>query len=228
MTWILAGLAVLVLMGLTVHGFATASVAQVRRGGAILLAVFGAAAFGLLVYSGRMAQAAAALLPMAPLALQLWRGWRQARRFGAAPASAGTTTQVETETLLMRLDLGSGQLSGRVRSGPQAGRELGEMALPELLALLRHCREEDAESLPLLENWLDHAYPGWRAEAGGGPQGEAAGHDWALATLGLTAGASPAEIRAAHRRLMQEAHPDRGGPPDRAAALNRARDILLS
>jgi hypothetical protein len=45
--------------------------------------------------------------------------------------------------------------------------------------------------------------------------------------LGLGVEASPAEIRQAHRRLMQHAHPDRGGTTGLAAQLNAARDRLL-
>lgn len=224
MTWFLGGLALLVLLATLLHGFATASVAQVKRGGAILLAVAGALAFALMLYSGRAPQAIAALTPMAPLAIQLWRGWRQARRF-RAPAS-GPATEVETTTLSMRLDLGNGQISGRVRRGPWAGRELGEMTRADVIQLLAECETEDPESVPLLENWLDRAEPGWREEAAAAA-GPGMDRKTALALLGLSEGATPAEIRDAHRRLMRDAHPDRGGSAEKAAALNRARDFLL-
>lgn len=47
--------------------------------------------------------------------------------------------------------------------------------------------------------------------------------------LGVGLSASADEIIAAHRRLIAEAHPDRGaGSGDRAARLNAARDLLLS
>ncbi len=45
--------------------------------------------------------------------------------------------------------------------------------------------------------------------------------------LGLDATATPAEVRQAHRRLMQRAHPDKGGTAGLAAQLNAARDRLL-
>jgi len=49
----------------------------------------------------------------------------------------------------------------------------------------------------------------------------------AYQVLGLAEGASPEAIKAAHRRLMQHAHPDHGGSTWIAARLNQARDLLL-
>lgn len=49
----------------------------------------------------------------------------------------------------------------------------------------------------------------------------------AYQVLGLRPGASAAEIRAAHHRLMRGAHPDSGGSDWLASRINQARDVLL-
>lgn len=46
--------------------------------------------------------------------------------------------------------------------------------------------------------------------------------------LGVTASADADAIRAAHRRLMAQAHPDRGGSAEAAREVNEARDTLLA
>ena len=46
--------------------------------------------------------------------------------------------------------------------------------------------------------------------------------------LQVSPSASTEEIRASYRRLAAEMHPDRGGSDAHLAALNAARDLLLS
>jgi hypothetical protein len=46
--------------------------------------------------------------------------------------------------------------------------------------------------------------------------------------LGVEETASPAEIRAAHRKLMGKMHPDKDGTDFLAALINEARDFLIA
>jgi hypothetical protein len=216
--------------------FASAPVETIRKalvwGAATLAVVLG----GLLLFSGRGVQAIWAAGLFAPM---LWRWWKGARfsgwfraagdRQGESSTGNGQETAVETEWLAMRLDHATGDMSGRVRRGRFAGRELAELAAPELLALLGECRTQDADAVPLLEAWLDRARPDWREAEASPPPPAAVAMDRteALAVLGLAEGATREEIRAAHRRLMQAAHPDHGGSDWLAARVNQARDYLL-
>jgi len=49
----------------------------------------------------------------------------------------------------------------------------------------------------------------------------------ARSILGVAPDATPEQIRSAYTRLMQRAHPDKGGTTGLAAQLNAARDRLL-
>jgi hypothetical protein len=60
------------------------------------------------------------------------------------------------------------------------------------------------------------------------PHSSPLSHEEALDVLGLAHGASASAIRAAHRRLVQLVHPDRGGSNYLAAKINEAKDILLA
>jgi hypothetical protein len=69
--------------------------------------------------------------------------------------------------------------------------------------------------------------PGGASPGPGARRSGAMSREEAYEVLGLHQGASEAEIREAHRRLMRGAHPDAGGSDWLAARINQARDILL-
>jgi DnaJ family protein C protein 19 len=59
------------------------------------------------------------------------------------------------------------------------------------------------------------------------PQVNSMSRSEALKVLGLEEGASEEQIRAAHRRLIIQTHPDKGGTNYLAAKINEAKDVLL-
>lgn len=63
--------------------------------------------------------------------------------------------------------------------------------------------------------------------AGPAVKGDQMSEAEARSILGVGPEAPPAEILAAHKRLMSMAHPDKGGTSGLAAQLNAARDRLL-
>jgi hypothetical protein len=144
----------------------------------------------------------------------------------------GQRSKVQTSMLSMVLDHDSGSMDGEVLAGPFAGRKLSALSVPELAQFHRECSVATDQSRALLEAWLDRARPGWREEwqpgsAGAARTETAMSREEAYAVLGLKPGAGRDEIRAAHRRLMKEFHPDHGGSDYLAAKINRAKDVLL-
>jgi hypothetical protein len=151
---------------------------------------------------------------------------------GGSPRSSGQTSQVRSQFLDMRLDHDSGALSGRIVAGPYAGRSLEEFDLDRLLAILSGF---DAESVALLESYLDRRFPTWREHAQGNtargqrrpaPSGKMTDEE-AYQILGLQPGAGRDEIGRAHRGLMKKLHPDQGGSTYLASRVNEAKDTLL-
>jgi len=153
---------------------------------------------------------------------------------GAGPATAGRTSSIRTRFLEMSLDHDTGDMDGLVLEGVFQGRRLSELSLDQLLELLVTCRSGDRQSSAVLEAYLDRVHGDvWRERAAGegaaphGGGGERTTREEALAILGLGEGASAEEIRAAHRRLMQRFHPDRGGSDYLAAKINEAKRLLI-
>lgn len=148
--------------------------------------------------------------------------------------SPGQTSRVRTAVIAMKLDHDSGRMDGEVLTGPAKGRRLSSLTDAELGSLHRLCAGAGDQSLPLFEAWLDRTKPDWR-EAWGGKEGERKAHspsskmseEEAFAVLGLKPGAKSEEVRSAHRRLMKEFHPDKGGSDYLAAKINQAKERLL-
>lgn len=228
MTFMFYGVGLLFVLGLLAILFVKVDSSRLAHGlrlaGPVALGTVGA---GLLVI-GRAGMGG--MLISAALA---WY-FANARKRAARP-TPGRRSHVRTAALEMELDHETGALGGIVLAGRFEGRELSQLGLEDLRALAGELLE-DPESIQLLETYLDGRFPGWRestqTDSGGGqgrsPASGAMSKQEAYEVLGLEAGAGAAEIRKAHRRLMQRVHPDLGGSSFLAARINEAKEILLS
>lgn len=134
----------------------------------------------------------------------------------------------------MELDHATGALTGTVLAGTYAGSRLDDLPLDALLALRPAL---DAQSLALVEAYLDRRAPAWRENAEGdardrsgreSPGRGAMTEQEAYEVLGLDQGAPQSDVRRAHRALMKKLHPDHGGSGYLAARVNQAKDVILS
>ena len=198
-----------------------------------------------LVVTGKLWAALAALPAILMWFMRIFTGLRYAqifaRLFGSGRGAqgwsnpsagenpgTGQSSDVYTRFVSMHLDHASGHVSGQVLEGRFAGRALESLSIAELLDLY-HEAQADADSARVIEGFLDRRDPNWRHQSQ--TQNTDPGTmnwDEALRVLGLDAGASPEEIKAAHRRLMATAHPDKGGSDYLAQQINRAKDVLLN
>jgi hypothetical protein len=178
----------------------------------------GVALTGLLVLLRQLAPTLIRLSPML------------ASRLGQAAPSGGQTSTVTTEVLSMQLDHDTGDLHGEVLKGRYAGWRLADMDRAQLQELFAYCQQEDADSVQLLDSYLQQRFPGesdFGQQQTTGNTGGDMTREEALAVLGLDHDADKEAIVNAHRKLMQKLHPDRGGNDYLAAKINQAKDLLL-
>jgi hypothetical protein len=192
----------------------------------------------LLAVTGRMnwlGAAFTALLVAArqglPLVIRLFPMLASLRSKSAA--AGGQNSSVETPLLRMQLDHDSGDLQGEILKGNFQGWRLADMDRQQLEQFLAYCHREDADSVQLLDSYLQQRFPGDTGFSSEQQQSSpSSSHSMnradALAALGLQEGATKEEVIAAHRKLIQKLHPDRGGNDYLAAQINQAKDLLLA
>ena len=163
--------------------------------------------------------------------------WKNPTRQGNPFQSATqSSSNVETNFLRMTLDHENDRLDGEILEGRFKGKLLSMLTMSELLEFRVTCQNQDPDSVPLVEAFLDRQFGAeWRQKARQGQADrESTSHDEAMSVeralnvLGLEPGASEDEIRAAHRRLMKKNHPDQGGSDFLARQINEAKDFLLA
>lgn len=251
MIQILLLLALVVFVGLAVQRLRQGSTTGGKRSdqrrrwllGGVLLLALGLAATGrlglLIPLFGALIAALLRLLPiLLPMLLQtlpLWKRWQQQQRATRQTAGASASeSSVESRHLRMRLNHADGTISGEIRAGKYAGRRLQELSQTQLRELYADYLRIDEESATLLRAYLERVYgeseqAGADSDTGAGnmaTNGKMTRHE-AYEVLGLEPGASREDVIAAHRRLMQKLHPDRGGSDYLAAKINAAKKVLL-
>ncbi|NIB44538.1 DnaJ domain-containing protein [Pseudomaricurvus alkylphenolicus] len=139
---------------------------------------------------------------------------------------------MSTRLLRLVVNVSTGSISGAILSGRFAGSSLDDLSQEQLQELLQEYQQQDPESARLLMAYLQRRFQqgayqqqssGGGANSGNTPMDRSE----ALQILGLEETATEKDIIAAHRKLMQKVHPDRGGSDYLAAKINQAKDFLL-
>ena len=236
MGYSLLGIILLVALVFFLKWYATAptqSIMKVLKWGGITLAVIIGMLFVLRGGVQFLWIAGAFLLPW------LLRAWGM-RNFAQASKSraGGQKSKVRTRFVAMELDHDTGEMDGDILEGQYAGRRLSDLDLESLIDFLHAAASKEAQSAQVLESYLDRMHSvEWRRQSspsGGATYEQATGgrsshmsREEAFEVLGLEVHAKDEEIKRAHRRLIREYHPDRGGSDYLAAKINEAKDLLL-
>ncbi len=155
---------------------------------------------------------------------------------GSAGSHAGSTSEstVKTKSLIMSLNHASGKIDGRITAGKFDGAMLSQLSLEQLQAYYHDCETNDPEAIRVLQAYIARERPEWAdapndensssAQVGDGQLSAREAYD----ILGLDEGCTKEDIVNAHRSLMRQFHPDKGGSNYFAAKLNEAKSVLLA
>ena len=150
--------------------------------------------------------------------------------FSSANAAPPENSDSETQTmeLAMKLNHQTGTMTGTVLAGVFEGSDLDSLSDDDLLTVYRTLQEE--ESKRLLEAYVARHRPHLNEttnEANEQTDGDEMSLKRAADILGVKINANKDDIVAAHRRLMDKLHPDKGGSSYLAAELNAAKKVML-
>ena len=154
------------------------------------------------------------------------------RLFGNTISTPRDSSEIKTAFIHMTLDHATGSMDGQILHGDFEGKKLSALSIEEIKEILSEI-ESDSDSVNLMHAYLEREHPEWiigTEENSSKPSGTFSSEmneQQAFEILGLSPGASEKEIVAAHKRLMQGVHPDRGGSTFLAAKINAAKDLLV-
>lgn len=186
-----------------------------------------------LVISGKLPWLFALLAAALPFALRLLSlkrivtSWR-----GNASTRQKQDAVLQTRFIRVGLFPATGRMEGEILSGRHEGAPLTALTHQDLVDLWHHYLQIDPESAQVLAMFLDRNHgPHWRVSQQNTPYTPTPHHtmtrEEACAILGVDDRASVADIKTAHRKLMQKFHPDRGGSNYLAIKINQAKELLL-
>jgi DnaJ domain len=138
-----------------------------------------------------------------------------------------THPTMTTRYLRVVVDPASGKMSGEVLAGDFHGIALAQLSRDQLQSLLATYQQQDPESAQLLAAYLQQRFQDQSQQQSASGSSNMTPSE-ALQVLGLSKKANKKDIIAAHRKLMQKIHPDRGGSDYLAAKINQAKECLLN
>jgi hypothetical protein len=195
----------------------------------MLIPLFGAVAAAFIALVSRLAPILAPFFARhVPEWLDRIRGREEDSR--SSPGAKQQSSSARTAYLAMTLDHQVGRLDGMILQGPHEGKKLSELSMKALVDLYTFYLRDDQESAKLLSAFIEQTFGRQWQNGTENPQSNHGGsleREEALSILGLDASASEEDIIAAHRRLIQKVHPDRGGSDYLASRINQAKDSLL-
>jgi len=137
-----------------------------------------------------------------------------------------------TSLIRVTFDLASSTLSGVLlpseSAGELAGSDVQALSDEQYRQLFEQWQQLDRQSALLLRGCrLGAASFSGQHQSSGDADSSALSASQAAQILGVKADADRTQIVAAHRRLIQRLHPDRGGSDYLAAQINQAKQVLL-
>ncbi len=149
-------------------------------------------------------------------------------RSSSEDSSQNIDSETQTSELTMKLNHQTGTMSGTVLSGDYEGRDLDSLTDEELSTFYGSLQIE--ESKRLLEAYVARHRPHLNEssnDSNSRADSEQMSVKRAADILGVDVSAAKEDIIAAHRRLMDKLHPDKGGSSYLAAELNEAKQVML-